>query len=160
MGQRLIALLAGDGCGVDDLAAFPLGKHRADRLLHADQHAERVDIGNETPVILGYVEEGLGLGDARVVEDHVQAAMGLDRLIDHGAHAFALADIDRDADGGAAALADFGGGLAGGFFRQVGDGQSGAVGGEPSGDFGTDPAPGAGYDDAFVFNARWHGVPP
>jgi hypothetical protein len=50
-------------------------------------------------------------------------------LVDHGADAFALADIDRDANGLAAGLTDFGGGFVGGFLRQVGDGQAGAVGG-------------------------------
>src|SRR3954453_13033921 len=160
MGKGFISLLSGDRGSVDNLAAAALRDHSFNRFLHADQYAERVDVGHQTPVFLGYVEERFGLGDTGIVEDHVEPSMSPRRLIDHCPHAFPVANIDGDCNRDAAGSLDFLRHRTRAIFRQVGDRQFGTVRCQSTRHFGTDTTTRARYDDAFAFNSGRHAYPP
>ncbi len=66
------ALVAGDGAGADDLAAGALLDHLPSGLGVAQEDAASVDGVHLVVLLGGDVEQGLGLGDAGVGDEHVE----------------------------------------------------------------------------------------
>ena len=148
-------LAPGDRGRVDDLAAGALGDHRLRRLLAAEQHAERVDVHDLLPDVLGDVEERLGLVEPGVVEHHVEATELLDARVDHPPDVGALGDVARRRHGRSARPADRRRCLFGSVCVEVGDAHLRPLTGEALGDAEADALRGPGDDDPLAFYAHW-----
>ena len=82
----------GDRRDVDDrAAALPL--HHRNDVLHGEERALQVDREHAVPVRLRHLDHAAHFGDADIVVEHVDAAIGLEARRDHGFDVAGLADI-------------------------------------------------------------------
>ena len=148
--------LAGHGGGVDDGPA--VRQERGDFILHAQEHAENINVKGLAVIVLGLLfggEAGCAF-NAGIVEGVVQAAIGFDGKIHEGFDVGFLAGIGLKERGGTAGGLDgfddrlaFGGAAAG-------DNDPGVAGGEVVGDLGADAAGGTGDESDFVVEGIRH----
>ncbi|MNP40095.1 hypothetical protein D3C76_1337050 [compost metagenome] len=116
-----------------------------------------------------HLAEGLVTQDAGVVDQHVDAAEGLEGLLDQGLDLLVVGDVGAVGDGGAAGLADFLDHGQRGFGRAAGavtaaaeivDHYLGAALGEFQGVDAAQAVAGAGDDGYAVIETNGHGVAP
>jgi hypothetical protein len=104
----------------------------------------------------GHVEQVHRLVEARVVEDDVQPAEVLDRLLDHAPDERAVAHVDVGAARAPAGGSDLLSGLAGGRLVEVPQGDGGPLCSQGDGDRPAHAASRAGHDDALACHALAH----
>ena len=119
---------------------------RQHRLGH-EERAREVDRDHLVPVLVGHLQHGLVDRDPGVVDEHVEAAVALDHLVDRAAAVLGRADValvDAALD---AVVLELGQELAGVLgVAAVAGGDDRALLGEAPGDRGADPARAAGHE--------------
>jgi hypothetical protein len=121
-----------------------------DGVLAAQEHRGEVDLLHPAPHVQVGVQQGVVLGgrDARVVEGHVQAAVGLDRGVEQGDDLVLDRDVDRDEQ--PADLLGRGGARG---FVHVAHHHPRALGGQAAGRGEADPAAAPGDDHDPILQA-------
>ena len=128
------------------------------RFLHADQHAERIDIHDAGEVCLGGFQKQAGLADAGIVEHDVEAAEGFHRRLDHAFDARPVDHINLKRNRLSAVLADHIGDALGRSEVYIGNGNPPALGRKIPRNCFADAAAGAGHDDRLLLNKSWQSV--
>lgn len=99
-----VALLAGDGGGIDD-AAIAAAHHAGNHRLAAMEHAVQIDIEDALPFLDGIVGDGgVHAGNAGVADQDVDAAQRRDGLLLGFGHRVIVGHVHRHADGVAGKL--------------------------------------------------------
>ncbi len=144
---------------VDDRAAAALD-HVRDGVLAAEEHAADVDGHDLVPGVDVGVDDRVvgGRHDPGVVVEHVQAAIRVDRRVDHRLGVGLPGNVGGDSDRLAAGVAYLPGGVLGGLRADVGQHQARALGREHPGRDPAHPAARAGDDRDLVLEP--HTAPP
>src|SRR5690606_29972380 len=88
-----------DDAAVDLLAGLRLLAPVGSSPPGGGEGALEVDLDDEVPLLLGHVGEHAVAEDAGVVDEDVETAEGLDRLVDHALGGFPVADVGAVDDG-------------------------------------------------------------
>ena len=127
--------------------------------------ALEVDVEDDVPLLLRHVEDHLVAKDAGVVDDDVEAAEGVERLLHHAVSGLEVGDVVVVRDGVAAHLLDLGDDLVGGALLAAGagggatevvDDDASALGREAKRLAAANAASGAGDDGDFAFEPVTH----
>ena len=130
VGLADVAGLADDRADVDD-AAGPAVQHVLQDRPRQVEGAGQVDLDDVVPVLRGHLPDGLVQGDARVVDQDVEAAVPVEDLLDHPLAVFGDADVAL-VQAGARVVGDE---LLGGLLAvRVARGDLDTAGGEPLAD--------------------------
>ncbi len=99
-------------------------------MLHGEVERLQVDHQHPAPLLFGEFDHPADLGDADVVVEHVDAAVGFDGGLDQRLDLILLGGVDLDLEDLAPLAADQLGGLGGGVGIDVGAHHLGALAGE------------------------------
>ena len=140
-----------DRAHVDDRAgtaafARALLDHLPRGCLTGEECPLEVHAENAVELLFRQIEKRRVIDNAGVVDEHVDAAVHLERLGDQVVHVELFRDVAVDEIRGATALADLGDNAIAGVVIHVRDDDLGALAGEPHGTSLADALPGARYD--------------
>jgi hypothetical protein len=149
------------GRGVHDGAAAGR-QHRRNFVFHAEKYTLQIDVDEAIPGDFFFVGNGKPAGaDAGIVEGDIQAAIGRNRALHHGAAIAFTANIAAHGDGLAAGVLDQRGGLLHIGLVLVHDHHAPALFGEKKSSRPSDPRPCACDEDGPINKTAAHnGFPP
>ena len=147
-----VASEPGDRRRVDDRAASEAAQQRH-RELDAEERARQAHVEHAAPAVDRDVFETRGLGEPRVVEHDVEAAIRLDGEIERRLHAVHTRGIHLDADRTTTGSADSVGYRGGTAAADVSDDNAGAFARESRGRRGADARAASGHDHHLRFEA-------
>ena len=137
---------------VDDAATAPAG-HDARRRLRHDEVPGEVHVDDASPPrLVGLEEVQHRTGEAGVVDQHVDPAVGGHDGVDHGVHLRAVGNVGGGGHGGATRIADRLDDLVDRAGVDVVDRHLRSDAGEPLGDGPADASSGTGHDDDLAGN--------
>ena len=149
-------MAAGDRADVDDVAAARAA-HDRQRGVRAVEQAEAVDVDHLAPLLGRRAGDGAEQHHAGVVDQPVEAAELLVRLLDEGVRLGLVADVGLDRDRLAAGAVDLLGQRVDAVRAAGGQADGGALGHAGQRRRLADPRRGAGDRDHFAFESSSHG---